>query len=127
MKNSLLLNEIEEIKNNEWIIFSTSKDNVPHSIVVMPSKVESDRIIISSIQMEKTIANLKVNPNCFINAYIKENDDKQYKIDCRCEIFDDGDLFNEIKEYEEKNNLPDELKVNAIIIAYFENIEVCKG
>lgn len=32
MKNDLLPNEIEEIKNNEWIIFSTSKDNVPHSI-----------------------------------------------------------------------------------------------
>lgn len=127
MKNDLLPNEIEEIKNNEWIIFSTSKDNVPHSIVVMPSKVECNRMILSSIQMEKSIANLKVNPNCFINVYIKENDDKQYKIDCKCEIYDDGDLYNEIKEYEEKNNLPDELKVNAIIIANFKNIDICNG
>lgn len=37
MKNDLLPNEIDEIKNNEWIIFSTSKNNIPHSIVVMPS------------------------------------------------------------------------------------------
>lgn len=127
MKNNLSIEEIEEIKNNEWVIFSTTKNNKPHSVVVMPSRVESDKIILSSIQMIKSMENLKVNSNGFIGVYLKDKDDKQYKIDCICEVFDDGELFNEIKSYEEANNLPEELKVNSIIVCKFENIEICIG
>lgn len=127
MKNKLTNEEIEEIKNNEWIIFSTSIDNYPRSIVVMPSRVESDRIIISNIQMNKTIENINNNSNCFINAYIKEKNDKQYKITCIAKEYRDGKLFKEIKEYEETNNLPEDLKVHSIIIADIENIEVSEG
>lgn len=127
MKNTLSMNEIEEIKNNEWVILSTSTNNEPRAIVVMPSRVESDRMILSNIQMSKTIENLKKNPNCFINAYIKNNNDKQYKIECNCEIFEDGELFNEIKLYEEENNLPEELKVHSIIVAKYCNIEISEG
>ena len=119
--------EIEEIKNNEWVILSTSNNNEPRAIVVMPSRVESDRMILSNIQMSKTIENLKKNPNCFINAYIKNNNDKQYKIECNCEILEDGELFNEIKLYEEENNLPEELKVHSIIVAKYCNIEISEG
>ena len=43
MKNTLSMNEIEEIKNNEWVILSTSTNNEPRAIVVMPSRVESDK------------------------------------------------------------------------------------
>lgn len=124
MKKELLANEIEEIKNNEYVIFSTTSNNIPHSIVVMPSRIESNRIIISNIQMNKTIKNIRVNPNCFINVYIKENNDKQYKINCMCEILENGELFNEIKDYEEKNNLPEELKVKQIIVANIKDIEI---
>lgn len=127
MKDKLLANEIEEIKNNEWVILSTSNNNLPRSIVVMPSRIESNKIILSNIQMNKTIENIKANPNCFINVYIKEKNDKQYKINCICEIFSDGDLFNEIKEYEETNNLPEELKVNQIIVANIKEIEISEG
>lgn len=119
--------EIEEIKNNEWVILSTSNNNEPRAIVVMPSRIESDRMILSNIQMSKTMENLKKNPNCFINAYIKNNNDKQYKIECNCEIFEDGELFNEIKLYEEENNLPEELKVHSIIVAKYCNIEISEG
>ena len=127
MIDKLSNNEIEEIKNNEWVILSTSTNNEPRAIVVMPSRVESDRMILSNIQMSKTIENLKKNPNCFINAYIKNNNDKQYKIKCSCEIFEDGELFNEIKLYEEENNLPEELKVHSIIVAKYCNIEISEG
>jgi len=127
MKNTLSMNEIEEIKNNEWVILSTSTNNEPRAIVVMPSRVESDRMILSNIQMSKTIDNLKQNSNCFINIYIKENNDKQYKIKSKCEIFEDGELFNEIKFYEEENNLPEELKVHSIIVAKYCNIEISEG
>ena len=57
MRSKLTIDEIEEIKNNEWVIFSTSKNNIPRAIVVMPSRVESDRIILSNIQMNKSIEN----------------------------------------------------------------------
>ena len=127
MKTELSMSEIEEIKNNEYIIFSTSSNNMPRSIVVMPSRIENNRIIISNIQMNKTIENIKINPNGFINVYIKENNDKQYKINCICEIHSNGALFNEIKEYEETNNLPEELKVNQIIVAQIKDIEICEG
>lgn len=127
MKTELSLNEIEEIKNNEWVILSTSNNNIPRSIVVMPSRIESNKITLSNIQMNKTIENIKENPNCFINVYIKEKNDKQYKINCICEIFSNGDLFNEIKEYEETNNLPEELKVNQIIVANIKEIEISEG
>ena len=127
MKNTLSMNEIEEIKNNEWVILSTSINNEPRAIVVMPSRVESDRMILSNIQMSKTIDNLKQNSNCFINIYIKENNDKQYKIKANVKIFEDGELFNEIKFYEEENNLPEELKVHSIIVAKYCNIEISEG
>lgn len=127
MKKELLSSEIKEIKNNEYVVFSTTSNNIPHSIVVMPSRIESKRIIISNIQMNKTIENIIANPNGFINVYIKENNDKQYKIDCMCEVFNNGELFDDIKYYEETNNLPEEFKVKQIIIANIKNIEISEG
>lgn len=127
MRNKLTIDEIEEIKNNEWVIFSTSKNNIPRAIVVMPSRVESDRIILSNIQMNKSIENVNENSNCFINTYIKVQNDKQIKITCDAEVYNDGELYNEIKEFEETNNLPDDLKVHSIIVANIKNIEVSEG
>ena len=127
MRNKLTIDEIEEIKNNEWVIFSTSKNNIPRAIVVMPSRVESDRIILSNIQMNKSIENINGNSNCFINTYIKDQNDKQIKISCDAEVYNDGELYNEIKEFEETNNLPDDLKVHSIIVANIKNIEVSEG
>ena len=57
MKDKLSNKEIEEIKNNEWIILSTSHNNKPRAIIVMPSRVENNRILLSNIQMSKTIDN----------------------------------------------------------------------
>ena len=127
MKNRLTNEEIEEIKNNEWLILSTSNNNVPRSIIVLPSRVEADKIILSDIQMNKTIENIKANPNVFINVYLKKQNDKQIKIDCKATVFNDGNLFEEIKEYEETSNLPEDLKVRQIIVADIENIEICEG
>ena len=127
MRNKLTIDEIEEIKNNEWVIFSTSKNNIPRAIVVMPSRLESDRIILWNIQMNKSIENVNGNSNCFINTYIKDQNDKQIKISCDAEVYNDGELYNEIKEFEETNNLPDDLKVHSIIVANIKNIEVSEG
>ena len=128
MKKELTIQEIEDIKNNEWVIFTTANNiNEPHSIIVIPSKIEKNRIILSNIQMKQSIENIKTNPKCFINVYIKEQKDRQIKITGVGKIEESGELFNNIKEYEETNNLPEELKVNSIIIIEIEHIEISEG
>ena len=66
--------------------------------------------------MNKTYENIKLNPKCFINVLIPELNDLQYKIEGLAKIVNSGELFEEIKHYEETENLPPELKVNSIII-----------
>lgn len=128
MRKELTVTEITEIENNEWIVFSTASDNKePHAIVVIPSRVEKDKIILSNIQMKKSIENIKLNPKCFIDVYIKEQEDKQIKIDGIGNIYDSGELFQEIKEFEEINNLPEDLNVNSIIVIKISNVEVSEG
>ena len=74
MSSELSIEQVELIKTNEWIIFSTAdKNNIPHAIIVMPSRIESKKIILSNIQMEKSIKNIIENNKCFINAYIKDS------------------------------------------------------
>lgn len=128
MKKELTINEIEEIKNNEWLVFSTTNSNLePRAIIVMPSKVEKDRIILSNIQMNKSVENILNNPKCFIDVYIKELNDKQIKIKGTAKVYDSEELFEEIKQYEETNNLPADLKVNSIIDIVFDGIEITEG
>ena len=125
-----MLNEeqIKNIKFAEKVIFTTSdKNNQPRSIWVIPSRVESNQIIISNIQMSKTFNNLQSNNKAFINVLIPEQDDLQYKIECVTEINTSGNLFNEIKNFEESENLPPELKVTAIIICKIKNCEESIG
>ena len=79
-----MLNEeqIKNIKFAEKVIFTTSdKNNQPRSIWVIPSRVESNQIVISNIQMSKTFNNLQSNNKAFINVLIPEQDDLQYKIE----------------------------------------------
>ena len=128
MNNSLSTEQINLIKNNGWVIFSTSDvNNCPHAIIVQPSRTETNRIIISNIQMNKSIQNIKNNSKCFINVYLKDNSDMQIKITGTANVYENGNLYNEIKDYEETNNLPDNLKVRSIIVVEFVNIEITKG
>lgn len=118
--------QIELIKKNKWIILSSaSNNNQPHCIIVQPSKIEKNQMILSNIQMNTTIKNLKENNKCCINVYCQEND-MQIKIHGKSNILDSGELFNEIKQYEESNNLPENLKVRSIIIIDFINIDISK-
>ena len=125
MNNELSIDQIDLIKNNEWLIFSTSDlNNNPRAIVVIPSKIEKNRIILSNIQMNKSIENIKNNKKCFINVYSKDNSDMQIKITGIANVYEDGNLYHEIKDYEETNNLLDDLKVHSIIVIEFQNIEI---
>lgn len=128
MRKELTINEIEDIEKNEGVIFSTSNNiGEPRAIIVIPSKIEKNRIILSNIQMKQSIENIKCNPKCFINIYIKEQNDKQIKIIGKAKVEEKGELFNGIKKYEETNNLPEDLKVNSIIIVEIEGVEVTEG
>lgn len=120
--------QIENIRLAEKVIFSTAdKDNQPRSVWVIPSRIERDRIILSNIQMQKSFENVKQNPKCFINVFFPDNDDLQYKIEGFATINESGELFKEIKEYEETENLPPELKVNSIIIIDIKSFEETNG
>ena len=112
----------------QWVVFSTVNiDKEPRAIVIIPSIIEKDRIILSNIQMNKSIENIISNPKCFIDVYIKEQNEKQIKIKGTGKVYDSGNLFKEIKEYEETNNLPEDLKVNSIIEIMFNSIEITEG
>ena len=120
--------QIENIKKAEKVIFSTSDKSLqPRSVWVIPSRIESDKIILSNIQMGKSFENVRQNPKCFINVLIPELDDLQYKIEGAALVFEEGELFEEIKNYEESENLPPELKVNAIIVINIKNVEESNG
>ena len=120
--------QIKNIKSNQNVVFATSdKNNQPRCVVVIPSRVEEDRIILSSIQMNKTLENLKQNPKCFINVYVSEQDDLQYKIEGYAEIYESGSLFEEIKGFEESENLPPDLSVHSIVVVKIISVEESMG
>lgn len=127
MIKELSAEQIDLILENEVIIFATSDiNNQPRAIIVQPSRVEKNRIILSNVQMEKSIENIKNNSKCFVNAYLKNDSDKQIKITGIANVYESGDLFDEIKEFEETNNLPDTLKVHSIIVIDYTDIEITK-
>ncbi|MBQ4558634.1 MAG: pyridoxamine 5'-phosphate oxidase family protein [Clostridia bacterium] len=124
----LNIQQIKNIQTAEKVIFTTSDKNYqPRSIWVIPSRIEKDRIILSNIQMNRTFENIKQNSKCFINVLLPEQDDLQYKIEGVAEIFDKGELFKEIKNFEESENLPPELKVNSIIVIDLISFEQTNG
>ena len=128
MNMKLTDEQIKLIEKQGWVILSTSnKDGQPHCIIVQPSRIESDKIILSNIQMKTSISNLEQNNKCCINIFLQENNDMQIKIDGIANIYNSGKLYEDIKEYEETNNLPPELKVNSIIVVNIENIEISNG
>ena len=53
--------------------------------------------------------------------------DKQIKINGIGKILKKGELYNNIKEYEEENNLPPELKVNSIIEIQIIDVTITEG
>lgn len=124
----LTKNQIQNIIEAEKVVFTTvSKDFQPRSIWVVPSRVLEDKIIVSNIQMIKSIENIKSNSKCFINVYMADKDDLQYKIEGEAQVFETGDLFEEIKQCEESENLPPELKVNSIIVINIKTFEESNG
>ena len=126
----LTKNQIENIVNAKTLVLDTAdENNMPRCVIVMPSRIESEKIYLCNIQMEKTIDNLKQNNKCFLNVYIPDQNDLQYKIEGLAEIVSEGNVFNEIKNYEENENglLDLGLEVRELIIVKIVSVVESNG
>lgn len=120
--------QLENIKSVGTLMLATaSKDGVPHCTIVEPTRYFEDKIIIPIVQLETSKKNILENPNIFLHVFKKYEEnpsqDTQYKLNCVAKIETSGDLFDEVKHYEETEVLPEGFFVNGIIIA---NIVDCK-
>ena len=119
------LNNIKEV--GTLMLATASKDGKPHCTIVEPSRYYEDRIIIPIVQMEISKKNMLENNQIFIHVFKEDENDPeysvQYKLDCTAKIETSGDLFDEVKHYEETEVLPEGFYVNGIVIA---TINDCK-
>lgn len=114
--------QLENIKSVGTLMLATaSKNGNPHCTIVEPSRYYEDRIIIPIVQMEVSKKNIEENENIFIHVFKEDINDPewsiQYKMNCKAKIETEGDLFEEVKKYEENEVLPEGFFVNGIIIA----------
>ena len=120
--------QLNNIKSVGTVMLATaSKQGVPHCTIVEPSRFLEDKIIIPIIQMEVSKKNILENENIFIHIFKEDETDPecsiQYKLNCIAKIENSGELFSEIKHYEETEVLPEGFFVNGIVIA---TIKDCK-
>ena len=114
--------QLNNIKSVGTLMLATaSKDGKPHCTIVEPSRYYEDKIIIPIVQMEISKKNIEENENIFIHVFKEDENDPewsiQYKMNCIAKIETAGQLFEEIKHYEETEVLPEGFYVNGIIIA----------
>ena len=91
--------QIDFITENEWIILATSSEGKPRAIMVMPSIVSADEIVISNMQMQVSSQNIRLNPSVFLVSYNK-NFSEWIKISGIAVLRADGKLFDEVKKLE---------------------------
>ena len=123
--NEEQLNNIKDV--GTLMLATASLDGKPHCTIVEPSRYYEDKIIIPIVQMEISKKNIEENENIFIHVFKEDENDPewsiQYKMNCKATIETTGELFKEIKHYEETEVLPEGFYVSGIIIA---NIIDCK-
>jgi predicted pyridoxine 5'-phosphate oxidase superfamily flavin-nucleotide-binding protein len=111
--------QIDFINTNEWVIFATADNRgIPRAAVVIPSRVDSDEIIISDVQMGQSAKNVKENINVFISSYNKEMN-KCLKIIGTAEYITSGELFDKIAEFEKTRDI----EIRAIIPVSLKSIK----
>lgn len=114
--------QLNNIKQVGTIMLATaSKEGKPHCTIVEPSRFFEDRIIIPVVQMEVSKQNILENENVFIHIFKEDANDPewsiQYKLNCIAKIETSGELFDEVKHYEETEVLPEGFYVNGIVVA----------
>ena len=131
--DKILTNEQVEIlkKIDVCMLATASAKGVPHCTMVEPSRFERGRIILPVIQMVVSKQNVAENPNVFLHFYEVNPSDPlnstQYKISATATLETKGELFEEIKHFEETERLPEGLKVSGIIVAKLLKMEKCVG
>ena len=132
-ETDILTNEQVEILKEvgTCMIATSSKDGFPHCTIVEPSRIENNRIIIPIVQMVTSKQNILENPNIFLHFYKINHEDAelntQYKISAIANIENEGELFEEIKHYEETEVLPEGFYVNGIVVATLLKIDKFVG
>ena len=132
LKNTLTQAQLNEIKNIGVCMFVTaSKDGKPHCTIVEPSKFFDNEIVIPIVQMVTSVNNVKENENVFLH-FTKENeeyygDSTQFKIDAVAKIEKKGKMFDEVKQYEEVERLPEGWTVKGIVRAKIVKVEEVVG
>lgn len=117
----LTAEQIHFMSENEWVVFATaSKTGKPRAAVVIPSRIEESRIILSNVQMRKSEQNVRENTQAFILSY---KNDTQVKISGTAEYLDSGDLFEKIKYFEKTRDID----AKGIIVIEIQNIEQTEG
>lgn len=91
--------QIQFILDNENLILASSANDMPRAIIVIPSVVDSNEIVISNIQMEVSNQSIKNNPNVFLVSYSKDFN-KWMKIVGKAEVLSDGKQFDDVKTLE---------------------------
>lgn len=114
--------QLNKIKSVGILMLATAnKDGKPHCTIVEPSRYYEDKIIIPIVQMEISKKNIEENEDVFIHVFKEDENNPewsvQYKMNCTAKIETSGDLFEEVKHYEETEVLPEGFFVNGIIIA----------
>ena len=117
----LTKDQIRFINDNEWMIFATSsKDGKPRAAVVMPSRIEEGRLILSNVQMGKSERNIRENGFAFVSSY---KGDTQIKISGGAEYQDTGALFDDIRAFEATRDVD----VKGIIVIDIKTVEQTEG
>lgn len=131
--DKILTNEQVEIlkKIDVCMLATASAKGVPHCTMVEPSRFERGRIILPVIQMVVSMQNVTENPNIFLHFYEVNPSDPlnstQYKISATATLETSGELYDEIKHFEESERLPEGFKVRGIIVAKLLKMEKCVG
>lgn len=113
----MTIEEIKEIIEENPGALATSNSNVPHVIGVAFIKIKDNKIIITDIDLEETIENIKKNSN--VSLAVWDEEWEGYEIKGKAEYVQAGDYFDFVKSLEENE---DEQVKGAIIISP-ENIK----
>ncbi len=115
--------QIDFIKNNEEVIFATAdKNGYPRAIMVIPTFIESEKIVISNMQMVASYKNIQENPKVFITSYDKARN-YSLKISGLAKYMDNGPDFDSAKDFESTRC---EFIPKGIIIVKIEDFKYTK-
>jgi len=107
---------LKKLMENSTIALATVNDNnTPRNIAMEINKIEGDKIIITDNHMQKSLENIKKNPNVSLVFW---NNEVGFRIDGIAEYQEEGKWFDFVKNLEENKGYSPKgaliIKVNEI-------------